>query len=201
LLLQEPDIEPIGFSMSTELVDLVDSHVKARRLEGHDGNHNDRQDSRGLQQVEQQSDLMTLIFDRCVFRNNSQAPPVDDIPTYGVVSGRSPDNVFEFDNCLFLDNMYAGVSLIDCTCAVYKHPPRILYASLATHFLDFHCPLRARLSATPSLSPKVRTPKSATPASSVMISTAGAQSRSLMAACMSRRTTTGTLMREWSANL
>jgi len=106
-LLDEPDIEPLGLAMSMELVDLVNRHVEARHR-GDPGSEERRSDQgRDLQR---RPSSMTLYFEKCIFRNNTQVPPVDDIPTYGVVSGRSPDNAFVFEDSLFLDNVYNGVS-------------------------------------------------------------------------------------------
>ena len=110
-VLKHPEIEPLGFAMSQEMLDLHEKHANLRRLE--EATSSKEVEGRGhlrrhLQ--DQEADLMTLIFDECIFRNNSQAPPVDDIPTYGIVVGRSPDNIFEFHDCLFIDNHYNGVS-------------------------------------------------------------------------------------------
>ena len=106
----EEETDPIGFSMSQELRDMHTKHVNGRHL-GHmeDNRQNSPKNSkRNLQLSDMQDDLMTLVFERCLFWNNTQSPPVDDIPTYGVISARSPDNIIEVYDSIFLDNVYGG---------------------------------------------------------------------------------------------
>ena len=93
--------------MSQEMLDLHERHAENSQLEEIQG-RKEGGSTRNLQQVETEADLMTLIFDQCIFRNCSQMPPVDDIPTFGILSGRSPDNIFEVWDSIFIDNEYSG---------------------------------------------------------------------------------------------
>jgi len=69
----------------------------------------DRREKDNDGDLEAERPKMNLAFDRCLFRGNAFAPPVDMMPTYGIVSARSPDNVLLFDDCVFRDNVYSEV--------------------------------------------------------------------------------------------
>lgn len=78
--------------------------------DGDSGKRNLRESSvtppRKLELDDGEGDRMTLTFERCEFRNNKFAAPVDILPTYGVVSARSPDNDLVFQDCVFRNNVY-----------------------------------------------------------------------------------------------
>lgn len=106
-------LERLGYVMSDEYLKSLDrrSHKRSPEREGAEPDENVRHDGGASNDRDLQNKVQVISMERCFFMNCSQGDYADLPPTYGVVTAITTYNAFVFNDCIFSDNVYDGVSL------------------------------------------------------------------------------------------